>query len=323
MGLGQLNSKFYPRETWEDPYRNLDKMIEIMADYLQRFSSYRKALAAYNWGPGNVGGYTKDGRVHPAWDGSREWRCPHEAVVAQCRTGQRDHYLDVILGPGWPEPTTAPEVPGMTVYEQYPDPEPAGRFTAPPKGVIFHGSRSGRAGNPLDAEYKATAGYEVSNPLGLGWNATVGPGKVAIHMDVRSWGWNARAASDKYIGVEISQPTVNDPLPDSVPTALADYIFDHVWPVWGELDWHFPSHAELEAWGETGQKDGKTDLYPAGDERMNAFRQKVYDRLTERKGAVPTVPEPPIVLPPAADTRVTRAMALLRQALAILEEPTA
>lgn len=190
-------------------------------------------------------------------------------------------------------PDPIPEVPGMTVYEQYPDPEPAGTFTTTPKGVIFHGSRSGKSGNPLDAEYKATANYEVNNAGGLGWNATVGPGKVAIHLDVRSWGWNARAASDKYIGVEIAQPTINEPLPDSVPVALADYIFDHVWPVWGELDWHFPSHAELEGWGETGQVDGKTDLYSMGDERMNAFRQKVYDRLTARKAEAIPAPEPP------------------------------
>lgn len=35
----------------------------------------------------------------------------------------------------------------------------------------------------------------------------------------------------------------------------------------------------------------------------------------------PTVPEPPIVLPPAADTRVERIRAKLREALAIAEEP--
>lgn len=312
VGVAQIIQRWHPNVDVTDPWASLRYSTMLMRQHFNRFGSWRKALAAYNWGGGHVGGYTDaTGVVHTPWDGTRDWQCSAgHGVSEQCK-----HYLDVALGPGWPEPNTAPEVPGMTVYEQYPDPEPAGRFTAPPKGVIFHGSRSGRAGNPLDAEYKATAGYEVNNPLGLGWNATVGPGKVAIHLDVRSWGWNARAASDKYVAVEIAQPTVNDPLPDSVPVALADYIFDHVWPVWGELDWHFPSHAELEAWGETGQKDGKTDLYPVGDERMNVFRQTVYDRLTERKGAVV---EPPIVLPPA-DSRLKVLVSEIRERLDEIE----
>jgi hypothetical protein len=94
MGLGQLNSKFYPRSDWEDPYRNIDVSMMTMQGYVQKFGSYRKALAAYNWGPGNVGGYTKsDGTVVPPWDGRRE-----------TISTQGAHYLDVILGPGWPEP---------------------------------------------------------------------------------------------------------------------------------------------------------------------------------------------------------------------------
>lgn len=107
MGLGQLNSRFYPREQWEDPYVNIDTSMAVMAGYVRKLGTYRKALAAYNWGPGNVGGYTENGRVHPAWDGTRAWRCPHESVVAQCRTAQRDHYLDVILGPDWKEPNVS------------------------------------------------------------------------------------------------------------------------------------------------------------------------------------------------------------------------
>ena len=57
-----------------------------------------------NWGPANVAGYQDGaGRVHPAWDGTRAWVCPHVSVVPSCRTAQRDHYLDVILGPEWKE----------------------------------------------------------------------------------------------------------------------------------------------------------------------------------------------------------------------------
>jgi N-acetyl-anhydromuramyl-L-alanine amidase AmpD len=113
MGLGQLNSRFYPESDWRDPYDNLLKSIDIMRGYLQRFGSYRKALAAYNWGPGHVGGGVFGGATHSPWDGTRDWRCSAgHGVSEQCK-----HYLDTILGNGWPEPTAepapTPEVPAM------------------------------------------------------------------------------------------------------------------------------------------------------------------------------------------------------------------
>jgi hypothetical protein len=298
IGVAQIIQRWHPDVDVTDPWASLRYSTDMMAGLYQRFGSWRKALAGYNWGPSNVSGYTKpDGTVVPPWDGRRE------TISDQGR-----HYLDVILGSGWPEPGAAPApdpLPPLsaTEYFGYPD-APAGQIAAC-KGVIFHGSRSGKAGNPLEAEWLGTARYEQNNPLGLGWNATVGPGKVAIHLPATQWGHNARDASSHYVGVEIAQPTVNDPLPDSVPIALADYIFDHVWPVWGEV-WHFPSHAELELWGETGQKDGKSDLYPAGDERMNVFREKVYAQLRRRQEAVPPAQPEPVPDPPPADPRDAR-----------------
>lgn len=109
MGLGQLNSRFYPQSTWEDPLTNLAKSMDLMAGYKAQFGTWRKALAAYNWGPANTSGYTKDGRTHPAWDGTRSWRCPHEGSVGSCYVGQMHHYLDLILGEGWPEPQAETE----------------------------------------------------------------------------------------------------------------------------------------------------------------------------------------------------------------------
>lgn len=107
MGLGQLNSKFYSSELWSNPITNLDTSIEIMRHYYVAYGSWRKALAAYNWGPGYVGGGTFDdgkgaGRVqHSAWDGSLNWHCSGCGAPI---SSQAIHYLDVILGPGWPEP---------------------------------------------------------------------------------------------------------------------------------------------------------------------------------------------------------------------------
>jgi hypothetical protein len=288
MGLGQLNSRFYPREKWADPYVNLDTSIDIMAGYLLKFGTYRKALAAYNWGPANVAGYTDGaGRVHPAWDGTRAWVCPHVDVVPSCRTAQRDHYLDVILGPAWKEPNVGvPPPPSGIVYEDYRDPEPAGRFPAMPKGIILHGSRSGVAGNPKDAEYAATARYEVANPNGLGWHATIGEGKVAVHMTPQEWGWHALQASKVYIGIEFAQAVEGEPITDPQVAALADWIKTRVQPAWPTLPLHFPSHAEADR--EQGVSQGKTDAFKLGDPRMDELRA----RLMAQLGKVTIVPPP-------------------------------
>jgi len=277
MGLGQLNSKFFPESDWADPHTNLAKSIEIMAGNLAKFGSYRKALAAYNWGPGNVGGYTSNGHVHPAWDGTRDWRCP--VGLPQCRTAQRDHYLDVILGPDWSEPTEAAMPASNIVYEDFRDPGPAGTFPTQPRGIILHGSRSGHAGNPKNAEYRGTANFEVNNP-DLGWNATIGEGKVAVHLTPNEWGWNAFQASKVYLAVEIAQATVDEAISDSQVDALADWIKTRVLPVWPGLPMHFPTHAEVEQSGETVQTSGKTDVFPLGDPRADDLRDRLMVRLT-------------------------------------------
>jgi hypothetical protein len=54
-----------------------------MADLHRLYGSWARALAAFNWGPANVAN----------WDGQRA-TLPEETR----------HYLDVILGDGWPEP---------------------------------------------------------------------------------------------------------------------------------------------------------------------------------------------------------------------------
>lgn len=295
MGLGQLNSRFYPESDWRDPYTNLTKSIEVMAGYVARFGTYRKALAAYNWGGSNVAGYQDTaGRVHPAWDGTKDWRCPHTDVVPQCRTAQRDHYLDVILGPEWKEPriedggTTAP-APSTIVYEDYRDPQPAGRFPSMPRGVILHGSRSGRAGNPKDAEYLGTARYEQNNPNGLGWHATIGNGKVAVHLTPQEWGWHALQASKVYLGVELAQATVDEPITNEQVVALADWIKTRVLPAWPGLPLHFPSHAEADR--EQGVSQGKSDVFPLSDVRMDDLRARLMAALGKETPVQPPTPE--------------------------------
>lgn len=265
MGLGQLNSKFYPASDWADPYTNISKSIEIMSGYLKKFGSYRKALAAYNWGPGNVGGYTKaDGTVVPPWDGRRE------TISDQGR-----HYLDVILGSAWEEPVASPT--SAIVYEtKYTDPQPSGTFATVPKGIILHGSRSGIAGNPKAQEYTSCANWEIANPDDLGWNATIGENIVAVHLTPSQWGWNARQASDDYLAVEFAQATVDEPITDAQVAAFCDWVKTRVLPVWPSLSRFFPTHAELDGTSEYGPyHDGKTDVYPKGSAATNDLRARI------------------------------------------------
>lgn len=96
-GIAQIVPRWHPGVDVWDPYASLDYAANLMAGYVKTYGSYRRALAAYNWGSGHVGGYTDGGVVHAPWDGRRE-TLPAET----------QHYLDVILGPEWREPGVPP-----------------------------------------------------------------------------------------------------------------------------------------------------------------------------------------------------------------------
>lgn len=287
IGIAQIIPKWHPTVDPTDPIAALAYAVGLMAGHYRRFGTWRKALAAYNWGPGNVGGYTKpNGTVVPPWDGRRE------TISAQGR-----RYLDVILGGGWPEPTEAtvprpgqpaPQRPAV-VYEDFRDPAPYGLgvISATPKGFLMHGSRSGKAGNPIDAEYRGTAGYEQSNrqreadgtPWKLGWQATIGNRKVALHMTPREWGHHAGGASRHYIGVEFAQGTEGDAITDDQVAAFVDYARTRVLTVWPDMPMTFKSHAEAEASGETGVTYGKTDVFRLGSKHMDDLRARIMAAL--------------------------------------------
>lgn len=80
-GIAQIIPKFHPNVNVWAPMESLTYAIDWMAQLLKTYDgSYVKALAAYNWGPGNVN----------KWDGKPE-SMPEETR----------HYLDVILGETW------------------------------------------------------------------------------------------------------------------------------------------------------------------------------------------------------------------------------
>lgn len=104
-GIAQIVPEWHPGIDVWNPEESLTYAAKLMAGYLlNNKQSYPMALASFNWGSGNVGGYTKPGGVVvPPWDGRRE------TLPAETR-----HYLDVILGVGWPEPAATNDVPGAT-----------------------------------------------------------------------------------------------------------------------------------------------------------------------------------------------------------------
>lgn len=257
IGLAQIIPRFHPTVDPHDPIASLAYAAHWMAQLRATYGSWKRALMAYNWGPGNLEKWIARGA-----DDSK--------IRAETRK-----YLDVILGDGWPEPDEG--APANNVrFEDFRDPEPAGLFGPKPLGIILHGSRSGRAGNPIESEYLGTARYEQSNTASLGWHATIGDGVVAIHLTPREYGWHARQASLRYLGVEFAQPTVDDAITDGQVAAFAAYVKKHVTPVYPDLTLEFPTHAEVDGtpvYG--GTYDGKSDVFPKGDMRAAELRGRI------------------------------------------------
>lgn len=83
-GVAQIIPRWHPGVDVWDPYASLDYAARLMASHRKAHGSYQRALIAFNWGPGNLS----------------RWNGDPSRLPAETR-----HYLDVILGPGWPEPT--------------------------------------------------------------------------------------------------------------------------------------------------------------------------------------------------------------------------
>ncbi len=145
----------------------------------------------------------------------------------------------------------------------------AGAFLRAPLGVILHGSRSGKP-QSLDREFAGTASYAQNNPGGLCWHATIGEDAVAMHLPFTHWGWNARSASKSYLAVEFAQPTVGYDITDAQVRAFA-WWFAQARKAWPALPVYFIAHSELPE----GQADGKTDVFPIGDRRLDNLKRRL------------------------------------------------
>lgn len=56
-GIMQLMPQFYPNVNPFDPSQAIPAAAKSISSYYNKFGDWKKALAAYNWGPGNVAKY--------------------------------------------------------------------------------------------------------------------------------------------------------------------------------------------------------------------------------------------------------------------------
>lgn len=181
-GIAQIVQRWHPDVDPTDPLASLDYAARLMAGYYRQTGSWRKALAAYNWGVGNVLGYTKaDGTIVPPWDGRRE------TLPAETR-----HYLDVILGEGWPEPAATPpdNIRGIILPRKFdpntPDEKQRQDWTCAVRSTMWLLKSIGIDVTPDEAQDAMSPRY-VTPELGL-LNAD-GSGIVAVLRDR----WNVEA----------------------------------------------------------------------------------------------------------------------------------
>ena len=173
-------------------------------------------------------------------------------------------------------PTDPPVIPPTTIITVFNNPSNvAGLFNEPPKGVVLHGSRSGIAGRATKDEFDSVRNYAMTNPAGLGWNVSVGDDAIAVHMQATEWGWHARAASNDYLSCEFAQATADISISDAQVRAFVYWLKNYVYKSWPNFNPYFPTHAEVEASGETGVADGKSDVFPSGDVRADELRDRI------------------------------------------------
>lgn len=158
---------------------------------------------------------------------------------------------------------------------------PQGSLPPTPRGVLLHGSRSGR---PLTyaQEFDGTVRWAQNPDNVLGWHATVAEGEIALHVPVRLFGWNAFAASSLYVAIEYAQPTEAYPITDLMVRTANWFIATLVRPTFPRMPLHFPSHAEVEHSGETGHGiTGKSDAFSYRSPRMDELRERMRANLAD------------------------------------------
>lgn len=155
-------------------------------------------------------------------------------------------------------------------------------FLREPIGCIIHCSSSGQPRSFVD-EYYGDVGWAQNPTNVLSWNASIGPDRVANHVPVDRWGWNAFEASSLLLAAEWSESGyggVRQDVGDDQVRAFCYWWVHYVLPKWPSISLFLPSHAEVEHMGLTGHGvTGKWDLYRYGDPRMDEVRQRILSEL--------------------------------------------
>lgn len=151
----------------------------------------------------------------------------------------------------------------------------AGTFATQPKGVILHGSRSGKEWS-LWEEFLSTARWAANASNPYGWNATIGEDVYSVHIPATHYGVNAGTLeSSQYLAVEFAQATVHQAITDKQVAAFVDWYREAVLPHWPGLklgsDASLPAHAELPQ----GIAAGKSDVFPRQDGRLHQLRDRI------------------------------------------------
>jgi hypothetical protein len=123
-----------------------------------------------------------------------------------------------------------------------------------------------------------TVNFAYTGANGLGWNATGGERKYAVHIDCKHWGWNARGASRRFLAYEFAQPTAAYDIVNEQVDAFCAWYRDDVltaWPGFRLTASNFPMHSELQE----GIFDGKSDAFPRFDPRIAELRARILEKL--------------------------------------------
>ncbi|MGE5619035.1 MAG: N-acetylmuramoyl-L-alanine amidase [Sphingomonadaceae bacterium] len=149
-----------------------------------------------------------------------------------------------------------------------------------PRGFLLHGTRSG-VSRPVADEFPGAAQYEMTRTDGLGAVCTVGDDVVAQHLPWDHWCWHARGCSRYYVGCEFAQGTADDPITDAQVRAFC-WVVQQVRAVFPTVPLAFPTHAEVDGTAlYGGWFDGKSDVFPKGDQRADELRSRIMAKLAQ------------------------------------------
>jgi hypothetical protein len=181
----------------------------------------------------------------------------------------------VVIAPTPAEPEQPAQRVAVRIDRSY-RAKPQGTLQATPRAIILHGTRGGA--QTVEREALAAARWAATNPNDLAWHATIGEDVVYVHLSPREWGWHAGVDSQTSLGVEFAQPTVAWRVNEAQIAAFGEWWRSVVVPAWPNID---PRKVSLIAHSETaqGKRDGKTDVYPPDDARLNWLKAQLRKQM--------------------------------------------